>query len=206
MALSEKQKQKKLAKKKQKRKIHVKALNLNKTAINKTDDYADLQIYECLTPDNLFESGLGTVIIARRTPDGGIALSAFVVDVFCLGVKNALFKVTSEHEYEQTVKPQLMSDYEDVEFKKIQPSCARSLIEGAVEYAKNLGFSSHPNYKDAKQIFGDIDATVCPVKYHYGKESKPCYIRGAHESTKEAEEIINKLVNKCGQDEFEYIE
>lgn len=205
MALSEKKKQKKLAKKKQKRKVHAKALTAKKVSMNKTTTYADFQIHECLMPNNLFESGIGTIIVARRSPDGGIALGAFIVDVFCLGVKNALFKVTSEYEYENTVKPLLMEDHGNTQFETILPSCAKSLVEGAVEYAKNLGFSSHPDYKDAKQILGDIDSSACPVKYSYGQDGKPFYMRGPHEPIHEAEQIIAKLTKACGEDGFEYV-
>ena len=205
MALSEKQKQKKLAKKKQKRKVHVKALNPNQLSMDKAIRCAKFPIHECLIPSNLFETGLGTVIVTRRTLEGDIAICAFIVDVFCLGVKNALFKVVSENEYEHTLKPQIIESNNGIEFEKIHQTCARKLIEGAVKYANNLGFNSHPDYKNAKNIFGDIDSNVCPVKYVYGKEGKPYYMRGPHESMNDAKNIIEKLGKKCGEGGFDYV-
>ena len=205
MALSEKQKQKKLAKKKQKRKVHTKGLNQNLAPMDKAKSYAKYPIHECLIPSNLFESGLGTAIVTRRTLEGDIAICAFIVDVFCLGVKNALFKVVSENEYEHTLKPQIIESNNGIEFERIHQTCARKLIEGAVQYANDLGFNSHPDYKNTKNIFGDIDSNVCPVKYVYGKEGKPYYMRGPNESMNDAKKIIDELSKKCGEDGFDYV-
>ena len=143
--------------------------------------------------------------MTRRTSDGLIAISAFVVDVYCLGVKNALFKVSSEFEYENTVKPQLMGASEEALFENIHQNCARKLVEGAVLYAKELGFQAHRDYKDAQKIFGDIDINSCPVKYTYGKDGKPYYIRGPNESVSQAKRIVDKLSKKCGEGNFDYL-
>ena len=205
MALSEKKKQKKLAKKKQKRKIRVKENVSNQLQMDKARNYAQFPIHECLMPSNLFESGLGNVLVTRRTPEGDIAVSAFIVDVFCLGIKNTLFKVVSEYEYEHTMKPQITESHSGNEFEKIHQTCARKLIEGAVMYAKELGFESHPDYKNTQHIFGDIDLSFCPVKYIYGKNGKPFYIRGPYETENEAKKIINKLNNKCSEGGFDYM-
>ncbi len=205
MALSEKQKQKKLAKKKQKRKIHARDNVSNRLQMDKARSYAHFPIHECLIPSNLFELGLGSVLVTRRTPEGDIAVSAFIVDVFCLGIKNTLFKVVSEYEYEHTMKPQITESHSGSEFEIIHQTCARKLIDGAVMYAKELGFESHPDYKNTKHIFGDIDLSFCPVKYIYGKNGKPFYIRGPHETVSEAKKIINKLTRKCGEGGFDYM-
>lgn len=59
MALSEKHKQKKLAKKKQKRKTHSTNLNSHKFTKDNVSRYANYLVQECLMPGNLFEIGIG---------------------------------------------------------------------------------------------------------------------------------------------------
>ena len=89
---------------------------------------------------------------------------------------------------------------------RIHQSCAKKLLQGAVEYAKNLGFSSHSDYKKAVPLFGSsIEVSVCPVQYDYGKEGKPFYIRGPNESIREAKNIVNKLHDKCGEGGFDFM-
>jgi hypothetical protein len=43
------------------------------------------------------------------------------------------------------------------------------------------------------------------VKYVYGKEGKPYYMRGPHESMNDAKNIIEKLGKKCGELGFDYV-
>ncbi len=153
----------------------------------------------------MFEIGIGNILVSRRLPDGSIALSAFVVDVFCLGVKNAFFKLFSEFEYEHTIKAQLITSHDDQSFENIHPSCSRKLIEGAVRYAKDLGFTPHTDYKRAKGIFGDIDDSVCPVKYTYGQNGKPFFISGPNESTAQSKRIVDQLHKKCGEGNYTFV-
>ena len=201
MAISEQQRQKKLAKKKQKRGALVKKTTLS---MKKAKPYASFAIHECLIPDDLFISGMGELVVARRTSNGDIAMSAFVIDVFCLGVKNAMFAVMPESDYEHKIKGR-MSAAGNRGFEKLHQTCAKKLLDGAVDYAKELGFAPHPDYKNANDIFGNIDAGACPVKYTYGKEGKPFYINGPYESPADIERIINTLTKKCGVGGFDTV-
>ncbi|HED34971.1 MAG TPA: hypothetical protein ENJ08_12300 [Gammaproteobacteria bacterium] len=201
MAISAKQKQKKLEKKNKKRK-QAKKSGVGTQHKSDTLKYASFPVHECFIPNSLFESGLGVVIISRRAPDGSIAASAFVVDMYCLGVKNTLFKVSGEAEYENTVKPSLMREGE-AQYENVPPACAVKVIKGAVLYANELGFSPHRDYKEAKNIFGNIDASSCSVKYEYGQDGKPCYIRGPGESALQAKRIIDQLDKKFGEGSYE---
>jgi hypothetical protein len=205
MALSAKQRQKKLERKNKKRKQHRKYPGASRLLRDKAENYTRFPIHECLVPDGLFETGLGNVIVTRQTQQGTIAISAFVVDVYCLGVKNALFKVSNEYDYEHTIKPRLIQSHEGQYFESLHQACAKKLIEGAIHYAEELGFSPHRDYHNAKNIFGDIDASVCPVKYTYGKDGKPFYIRGPNESSNQASKIIDQLHTRCGEGNYNYL-
>ncbi|MFT5083326.1 MAG: hypothetical protein ACI9Y1_001368 [Lentisphaeria bacterium] len=206
MALSDKQRQKKLEKKNKKRKLVKKLLDNSVRSMHKASDWCEYPIHECLMPKSIAETGIGYVIVTRKTPDGSIAVSAFVVDVYCMGVKNALFKVAGEHEYENTLKPRLTERSGEEIFEHVHPSCARKLVEGAVHYAKELGIAPHQDYKNAKGIFGSVDAGSCAEKYVYGgNNGKPYYIRGPNESVVEAKRIVSQLKMKCGDGNFEYL-
>jgi hypothetical protein len=205
MAISERQRQKQLEQKKKKRQLLAKHARASLPSEHRALSYAKFPVHECLVPEHLYETGLGTVIWARRTPQGAIAISAFIVDVFCLGVKNALFSIVSEQEYESTVKPRLIGAHEGRTFQNVHPTCARKLIEGAIRYAEDLGFSPHRDYQRAKGIFGDVDAHACPTGFTYGHDGKPFYIRGPNESVAQAKRITDQLQRKCGVGNFEYL-
>jgi hypothetical protein len=205
MAISERQRQKKLEQKKKKRQLVTKLVHTSLFSERKALSYAKFPIHECLVPESLFETGIGTVIWARRTPQGTIAISAFIVDVFCLGVKNALFNVVSAQEYESTIKPRLAGTHEGQTFQNVHPACARKLIEGAIGYAQELGFSPHRDYRHAKDMFGDVDADACPTGFTYGHDGKPFYIRGPNESIAQSRRIVDQLQRICGKGNFDYL-
>lgn len=204
MAISSKQRQKRLerkAKKKKSLKIN-RSISLSK---RKAARYSTCPIHECLVPHGLFEIGIGNVMVSRKPPNGNIAVSVFLVDIFCLGVKDAFFRVLKEGEYENKLIASLMESHEGQTFKSVDPSCARKLLEGAVAYAEELGFSHHPDHKNAKNIFGDIDSSNCPIKYTYGKDGKPFYVRGPSETVEKARQIVNHLNQRCGEGGFDYM-
>lgn len=203
MATSEQKRQKKLQKKKQKQKLVKKLSNLlvNKNPVTLFSKYP---IHECLVPNDLFDTGIGQITISRRSPSGDIGLSAFIVDVYCLGIKNALFTIADEHKYNTMINPRIMSSAE-TDFTNVHPSCARKIIEGSVQYARQFDFSPHPEYKKYSAIFGGIDKSVCPEKYTFGKDGKPFYINGPNETSAQSQQIINQLSKKCGEGNFDYM-
>ena len=204
MALSDKQRQKKLQRKKKKRQSVKSPISKNRMAEDKAVQYANYPIHECIVPNGLFETGVGTASVSRRLSADKIALAGFVLDVFCLGVKNALFRVVSDSEYEY-YKSNLLDSHEGQSLEIIHPTSARKLIEGAVAYADNLGFKPHRDYKNAKELFGKIDSQASPVKYDFGKDAKPFYMQGPHETDEQARNIMNKLHRKCGEGNYHFL-
>lgn len=203
MATSEQKRQKKLKQRKQKQN-QVKKRSNTLSNTNPVTLFSKYPIHDCLVPDNLHETGLGTIVISRRSPGGEIGCSAFVVDIYCLGVKDAMFTINDENEYEDFLKPRLIRGNEG-NIENVHPACVRKLVEGAVSYARDLGFAPHPDYRKYKALFGDIDKSVCPEKYAFGKEGKPFYINGPNETSKQSERIIKQLENICGEGNFNFM-
>lgn len=204
MALDDKQRQKKLQQKKKKRQLAKKTTGRNRILEGKSVHYANCPVHECIMPGGLFEIGIGTVSIARRVSDDKIALAGFVLDVFCLGVKNAIFRVVSDSDYER-YKSNLIETHEEMLLERTHPASVRKLVEGAVAYAEGLGFSPHRDYKNAKGLFGEIDSKACPIKFEFGKDGKPFYIQGPHESDKQARKIMDQLHKKCGEGNYHFM-
>ncbi len=204
MALSDKQRQKKIQLKKKKRQSVKKVSDEKRMNEGKAIQYANFPIHECIMPEILFETGMGTVSIARRVSDDKIALAGFVLDVFCLGVKNAIFRVVSDSDYER-YKSNLIETHEEMLLERTHPASVRKLVEGAIAYAEGLGFSPHRDYKNAKGLFGEIDSKACPIKFEFGKDGKPFYIQGPHESDKQARKIMDQLHKKCGEGNYHFM-
>jgi hypothetical protein len=160
---------------------------------------ANCPIHECLVPQGLFEDGIGNLAFSRRLPDGRIALAMFLLDVFCLGVKNAFGTTLPRAKYEDRIH-----DWRGPEiFEPMPPACLRKLVEGGVAYARELGFSPHPDYAVASQIFGDVDASACSTEFTYGREGKPFYCSGPNETAAQARAIVDTLAQRLGAKGFD---
>jgi hypothetical protein len=207
MAMDERRRQKKLARKAAKRK---KSLAAKKTfhgggatgTLEKQVAFATgMPLHECLIPRGLFDMGIGNLVISRKMPNDHVGFAIFLVDVFCLGVKNCLFAVVPRSEYDRR-----MGDLRRAEgLEPIQPACAVKLIENAAAYAQDLGLSPHKEYGTIKKIFGDINPTTCPQEFRFGKNGKPLYISGPHETMADSERIIDILNKKLGRGEFDFM-
>jgi hypothetical protein len=162
---------------------------------------ANAPIHESLVPAKLFELGMGNLVFSRSLPDGRIALGVFLLDIFCLGVKNAFFAIVARDEYAKR-----LSSWSAAEsLQPMPPACFRKLVEGGVAYAHELGFNPHADYDEARQIFGDVQATACPTHFEYGHDGKPFYISGPHETATQVRTIFEQLERRLGPGNFDYL-
>lgn len=202
MVMDEKRRQKKLARKAAKRK---KALIAKREEIPGQGRLvafaADKPLLECLIPKVLYDQGIGNVVISRKMPNGDIAAAFFLVDIYCLGVKNCFFTILPPGVYARRIAN--LVEKEGLE--SAMPACVVKLIQGAVAYAEGLGLHAHRDYFSVKAFLGSIDPTPCPKEFEFGKDGKPFYISGPHETQADSERIIATLTRKLGPKGFHYM-
>jgi hypothetical protein len=206
MGISESKRQKQLTKKKKKRAIKktaaVPTVGGFSNALRLAKQSAILPIHECLMPEELFDkNGIGTVVISRKMSGADFAISVILLDVYCLGVKNAYFRVVSPTEYREMLYHIRMNET----LKSVEPACARKLVEKCIEYARNIGFKPHPDYEPAQYIFGDIEVDSCAESYTFGKNGKPFYIAGPDDDATKVRRILKTLQESCGEGNYEYL-
>ena len=205
MSLDEKRRQKKLAKKASKRKAKLSdkkdALISESAGAQNIALALNSPVHECIVPEGLFEVGIGNILISRKMPNGNVAFSIFLLDVFCLGVKNAYFFIMSHSEYDDKIRRIKV----DADFKRLPPECIRKLVESAEAYAGHLGFNPHPDYRSARKIFGDIDAEKCPMHLEFGKDGRPLFVSGPNDTQAKCMKIMETLTKSCGPGGFHYM-
>jgi hypothetical protein len=202
MVMDEKRRQRKLARKTAKRK---KALAAKRAEIpgqgSRIAFAADKPLHECLIPRVLYDQGIGNVVISRKMPNGNIAAAFFLVDIYCLGVKNCFFTIIPPGVYAQRIDHLVQKEGAE----HAVPACAVKLIKDAVSYAESLGFQPHRDYSSVKRFLGSIDPAACPKEFEFGKDGKPLYISGPNETQQDSEKIIATLSEKLGPDGFHYL-
>lgn len=137
-------------------------------------------ILDSLISNTLSKDGLCTAILSRQLPTGEVAYSVFLVDRYCLGVKDAFGGVRFRDEY-------------------------RQMVERSVEYARGLGLEPHADYPRFSAMFGDIDPEPASLQVEFGKDGKPLFFAGPHDSPHKCQRIIETLRQSCGDDGFDYV-
>ncbi len=154
-------------------------------------------VYDCYIGKEWQEVGKTMVIIVRTMPTKLFFASFFLVDAFCLGVKDTYLKINLNKE--------------DIEFLKdnidasgcggvisISYSDARSIIFGAVDYAQSLGFDPYQDWQKTKYTL-DLEASY-DDKFEFGYKGKPFYVMGPYDPKNLDVKTIIKKVRMLGGD------
>ena len=197
MSKNEARRQKQLAKKKAKRdeKRTQMARQSSDNPLVRLAEAESWPIVDALVPETLWSRGIGQLILTRRLPDGRLALGNFLVDVFCLGVKNAYWKIISEWDFD-SLKRKLA---ELGPLYAATPEQFAKLVLGAVDYAQAIGFPPHPDFRHAKLLLAGIDPSKCTDTFTFGKDGKPFYINGPFDSPEKIKIITHKIRRAGGE-------
>jgi hypothetical protein len=204
MPTNQKRRQKQLERKKAKRKARHRALIKQRNA-GLAEQLSEMAvrapILDCYISEDVWDQGLGYVIISRQLPDLRVAFASFMVDRYCLGVKDTFARIATKGDYEEDLIEQLESRFELI---KVTPATARRLVEDAVAYAQRLGLSPHPDYRRSQAIFGDIDPQAAAEVFEMGMDGKPHFIAGPYDTPDRCFRILSILEDTCGAGNFHF--
>jgi len=203
MATNDKRRQKKLERRNAKRKERHRAIaKLRDRGLGeRLMAVAGAPILDCLMGEEIQEFGIGQVILSRQLPSGEVAFAVFLLDRYCLGVKDAYGDIRTRGEY----RTLLENLDENAELVSVSPANLRCAIEEAVEYARDLGLEPHPDYRRVKPIFGDIDPQEATEHLEFGKDGKPFFYAGPRDDLERCYRILSILEDRCGKDGFHYV-
>jgi hypothetical protein len=158
-------------------------------------------IRDCLLHDEILERGNGTLILTRRTGAHQVACAAFMLDTFCVGVKDTAFHLADETEIEL-----IIDEFgQAAPFTPVDPAYARKLLHDLVAYARSLGLEPAADYTVLERMFGDVAAESCETSFEFGKAGRPVYIPGPLDSPTQMRRRIEKLRRTLGDDGFDII-
>jgi hypothetical protein len=162
---------------------------------------ASAPIHACLIQQGLFESGMGVVMLARRSISGEFFIGFFLVDAFCLGIKDVGFRSLDASEFESFMEVLQGA----APLAPAEPGYARKLLQEAAAYARSIGFAPHRDFAAVEPLFGDVSADACEATFRFGLDGKPCYIAGPTESPGTIRRRMEQLSQRLGDDAFDYV-
>lgn len=157
---------------------------------------AETPIQHCLLTKSLFEDGIGSLILAR----GAISLhvASFLLDTFCLGIKDVVFKQMNAESFEMCVDAFGAA----TGMTSVDPSYARKLLRDLAAWSRTIGFAPHRELAAVERIFGDVDADACDAVFRFGLNGKPFYIPGPLATAFINRQRIEQLRRSVGEDGF----
>jgi hypothetical protein len=142
--------------------------------------------------------GLVSVLVTREERYGRVRVCGWLVDVWCLGVKDV-------------VGPRLMDERRVSQFAGsyfaayqarplvVPVELARHLVFGAVEYARHLGFAPAPGFEATA---GQLGQWAGPSAIGFGRHGKPFFVQGPRDN---AAAILQTLERSVGRDNFHFL-
>lgn len=157
-----------------------------------------LEIGPCFINEDFEKYGLGHIVVTRLHKGGRKTIGVYLVDTFCLGVKDAYFRTRMEE-----------ADYEDMlskmkrayNLKEISYEEVHNLIYGAVEFASEAGVDPCPEFSLAKYVLEEDTEAVPLIEYEFGKDGKHLLI--AYDKA-EADKYLPILKANLGSD-YDYV-
>lgn len=137
---------------------------------------------------------MGSAVIARRMPDGQLACAVFLLDVYCLGVKDAFWRILAPAEFND-----LLERIEETgTLNTVTPEYLVKLVYQTADSGQSLGFPPHSDFRHAQRLLAGIDPSQCPDEFQFGHDGRPLYVRGPNESLEEAQLIANRVAEHGG--------
>jgi hypothetical protein len=163
--------------------------------LDDTLDRASADPLAASAPDT---GGLAAVLVARQERGSRATVCGFLLDVYCLGVKNAIGP--------QSMPSSSVDDFRRTFFSghsappvSIPLGLAQNLVHGAAAYARDLGFEPHPDFADTAPYLG-TPATRSPIRF--GRDGKPFYVSGPYDDPRT---VIQTLEASIGSGNYDYI-
>jgi hypothetical protein len=208
MPRDERKRQKTLMKQRSKQKAAVQhkaqqqtlTLSSPKAILRRARDYP---LYECLISDNWNKketSGLVEVLIARKQPDGDICFGVYLIDTYCLGLKNTFANAGfSRGRYMNEIRNKIFRAGKPVE---CSIELAQQMIYQSIEYAEQFGFEPEKDFATSQYLLAPRGELEEPYKLTFGKDGKPFFIPGPHDNVAR---ILRQLEKTAGSGNYDYL-
>jgi len=142
--------------------------------------------------------GLANVVVARQERRHRVTVCGYLVDTYCLGLKNTL----GPRSMAAGDLDAFVAFYFDAHGEPALPvglDLVQHLVFGGVEYARGLGFEPHP---DVDLVAGHLGEWTPPSAITFGRHGQPLYVQGPRDNAASITATLNRTI---GQGNYHYI-
>ena len=129
---------------------------------------------ECWVNSDWRKDGIASIMCLGTAPDGRCAMAGFLVDLWCVGLKDAWgHREMTRTEFEEAVFDR-WSQRQDV--KEIDEKTVRRLVAGAIRFSRKNGFRLPPHFDRWVHILGDLGDLAAADLSDFGVNGKLRYV------------------------------
>ena len=126
-----------------------------------------LKIGKCYISDGFDDVGEGHIIVTRLHTGGNVSAGVFLVDKYCLGVKDSFYRLRMpDYEFEE-----MLDAYNGgLGLDEISYEEAHNRIYGAVAYAEEAGIAPDKSFSLTQYLLEEDTDDIPLIEYEYGKD------------------------------------
>lgn len=129
----------------------------------------NLPIGSCYRTTDLEENGLGHIIVIRNHPQGKYTVGMYLTDIYCRGVKDAMYHVRIDEDEKEELLDYLR---ESIGLEEIPYVEAHNWIYGAVAFAEEAGIAPSKEFAVARYILEEDTDDVPLIEFEFGYKGK----------------------------------
>ncbi|MGC1376047.1 MAG: hypothetical protein WA821_07495 [Anaerolineales bacterium] len=149
------------------------------------------------------DSGITPVVVARQQGPDRVIFAVCLVDLYCLGVKDAYANADiSQKKFERELPLMCRNAPEPCSVE-----LAHEVIYGGLEYAERYGFQPHSDFtaQMCDQVLDPPDAHPRTNQVEFGQDGKPFFVAGPYDDERKIDSVINTLARTAGEGNFNYM-
>jgi hypothetical protein len=139
------------------------------------------------------------LLLARGATSHYLAFSVFLIDTFCLGIKDVMFDSIESEAFESY----MAATDAGSPMVSVDPGYARKLLRDLAGWSQSIGFAPHRDFAAVERLFGDVSADASDAVFQFGRDGKPVYMPGPSETAPQMRRRIEQLQKYLGDNGFE---
>ena len=150
-----------------------------------------LEIGKCYISEDLTECGEGVIFVTRLHKGGKISMAFYLVDTFCLGIKDSSYKLRMEEEKVQ----EFLTHYKKMNECSYEE--AHNWIYGAIAFAEEGGIEPDKSFELTQYMLEEDTDDIPLIEYEFGRNGEHLLV--CH-TVQEANRYLPTLRKHLGND------
>jgi len=160
-----------------------------------------LPILECLISNEWEETGIANIIISRKHTNGNITACFYLVDLYCLGIKDThfLFNIAGKKYME------IIGRVEDY-FQRVSYPLVHNIIYSGLDFADEYGLKPHKDFTSTTRFMLEEDTDdIEQIDIVCGRDGKPLLVVGHRDDPRTVKAVIVQLEKTAGAGNYEVL-